>query len=282
MIGELESFALQARRKRNLMKTIPVRKFSAVAAWALLSALLTVATVRADEIKVVTSGGFTAAYLELVPQYESSTHNKLVTEFGPSMGTTHNAIPIRLERGEAIDVVIMAAPALDDLIKQSKVRAGSRVDLVRSLIGMAVKAGAPRPDISTVEALKHTLLAAKSIAYSDSASGVYLSTELFPKLGIADEIKGKSKKIEADPVGGVVATGEFEIGFQQISELRPVKGIDIVGPLPTGAQKVTVFAAGIPATATHPEAAKALIEWLASPVAYAAIKKSGLEPAHSR
>jgi molybdate transport system substrate-binding protein len=282
MIGELESFALQARRKRNLMKTIPVRKFAAVAAWALLSALLTVATVRADEIKVVTSGGFTAAYLELVPQYESSTHNKLVTEFGPSMGTTHNAIPIRLERGEAIDVVIMAAPALDDLIKQSKVRAGSRVDLVRSLIGMAVKAGAPRPDIGTVEALKHTLLAAKSIAYSDSASGVYLSTELFPKLGIADEIKGKSKKIEADPVGGVVATGEFEIGFQQISELRPVKGIDIVGPLPTGAQKVTVFAAGIPATATHPEAAKALIEWLASPVAYAAIKKSGLEPAHSR
>jgi molybdate transport system substrate-binding protein len=282
MIGELESFALQARRKRNLMKTIPVRKLAAVAAWALLSALLTVATVRADEIKVVTSGGFTAAYLELVPQYESSTHNKLVTEFGPSMGTTHNAIPIRLERGEAIDVVIMAAPALDDLIKQSKVRAGSRVDLVRSLIGMAVKAGAPRPDIGTVEALKHTLLAAKSIAYSDSASGVYLSTELFPKLGIADEIKGKSKKIEADPVGGVVATGEFEIGFQQISELRPVKGIDIVGPLPTGAQKVTVFAAGIPATATHPEAAKALIEWLASPVAYAAIKKSGLEPAHSR
>lgn len=98
------------------------------------------------------------------------------------MGTTHNAIPIRLERGEAIDVVIMAAPALDDLIKQGKVRAGSRVDLVKSLIGMAVKAGAPRPDISTVGALKHTLLAAKSIAYSDSASGVYLSTELFPKL----------------------------------------------------------------------------------------------------
>ena len=264
------------------MKTIPVAKFAAVAALALLSALLAIATVRADEIKVVTSGGFTAAYLELVPQYESSTHHKLATEFGPSMGTTHNAIPIRLERGEAIDVVIMAAPALDDLIKQGKVRAGSRVDLVKSLIGMAVKAGAPRPDISTVGALKHTLLAAKSIAYSDSASGVYLSTELFPKLGIAEQIQSKSKKIEADPVGGVVATGEFEIGFQQISELRPVKGIDIVGPLPPGAQKVTVFAAGIPVTAMHPEAAKALIEWLASPVAYAAIKKSGLEPAHSK
>jgi molybdate transport system substrate-binding protein len=282
MIGKLDLFALPARRKRDLMKTIPVGEFAAVATLALLSALLTSTTVRADEIKVVTSGGFTAAYLELVPQYESSTHHKLVTEFGPSMGTTHNAIPIRLERGEAIDVVILAAPALDVLIKQGKVRAGSRVDLVKSLIGMAVKAGAPRPDISTVDALKHTLLAAKSIAYSDSASGVYLSTELFPKLGIGDQIQSKSRKIEADPVGGVVATGEFEIGFQQISELRPVKGIDIVGPLPPGAQKVTVFAAGIPATAMHPEAAKALIEWLASPVAYAAIKKSGLEPAHSR
>ena len=264
------------------MKTISRRKFAAVAALPLICALLTVATARADEIKVVTSGGFTVAYLELVPEYEGATHNKLVTEFGPSMGTTHNAIPIRLERGEAIDVVIMAAPALDDLIKQGKVRAGSRVDLVKSSIGMAVKAGAPRPDISTVDALKRTLLAAKSIAYSDSASGVYLSTELFPKLGIADQIKSKSRKIEADPVGGVVATGEFEIGFQQISELRPVKGIDIVGPLPAGAQRVTVFAAGIPATSTHPEAAKALIKWLASPVAYAAIKKSGLEPAKAK
>jgi molybdate transport system substrate-binding protein len=264
------------------MNTISRRKLAAIAAMLLICAFLSAATVRADEIKVVTSGGFTAAYLELVPEYESATHNKLVTGFGPSMGTTHNAIPIRLERGEAIDVVIMAAPALDDLIKQGKVRPGSRVDLVQSLIGMAVKAGAPHPDISTVEALKRTLLAAKSIAYSDSASGVYLSTELFPKLGIADQIKAKCRKIEADPVGGVVATGEFEIGFQQISELRPVKGIDIVGVLPPGAQRVTVFAAGIPSTATHPEAAKALIQWLASPAHYAAIKKSGLEPANSK
>jgi len=247
-----------------------------------LAALLGATLARAGEIKVVTSGGFTAAYLELVPQYEAATHEKLATEFGPSMGTTHNAIPVRLDRGEAIDVVIMAGPALDQLLKQGKIRAGSRVDLVQSSIGLAVKAGAPRPDISTVEALKQTLLAAKSIAYSDSASGVYLSTELFPKLGIADEIRKKSKKIEADPVGGVVATGEFEIGFQQISELRPVKGIDIVGPLPAGAQQVTIFAAGIPMTAKNPEAAKKLISWLASPVAYGAIEKSGLKPASAK
>ena len=247
----------------------------------IIGALLFASPVRAAEIHVVTSGAFTAAYLELVPEYERATHNKLVTEFGPSMGTTHNAIPIRLERGETIDVVIMAAPALDGLIKQGKVRADSRVDLVQSLIGMAVKAGAPKPDISSVDALKRTLLAAKSIAYSDSASGVYLSTDLFPKLGIWDQIKSKSRKIEADPVGGVVAKGEVEIGFQQISELRPVKGIDIVGELPPGAQTVTIFAAGVPATSKQPDAAKALIRWLASPAAHSAIKKSGLEPAKS-
>jgi len=264
------------------MKTISCKNFAGTAVLALTCAFLAVSTAHAAEIKVVTSGAFTAAYLELVPEYERAAHNKLVTEFGPSMGTTHNAIPTRLERGEAIDVVIMAAPALDDLIKQGKVRAGSRIDLVRSSIGMAVKAGAPKPDISTVDALRRTLLAAKSIAYSDSASGVYLSTELFPKLGIAGQIKDRTRKIEADPVGGVVAKGEAEIGFQQISELRPVNGIDIVGPLPPGAQRVTIFAAGIPATSRDPEAAQALIQWLASPAAYSAIKKSGLEPANSK
>jgi molybdate transport system substrate-binding protein len=263
----------------------PRKCVALMSAWILLG--IAVASARApqikeDKIKVVTSGAFTAAYLELVPTYEQATHVKLLTEFGPSMGTTHNAIPVRLERGEVIDVVIMAAPALEDLIRLGKVRADSRVDLVQSKMAMAVKAGAPKPDISSLDALKRTLLAAKSIAYSDSASGVYLSTELFPKLGIADQIKGKSKKIEADPVGGVVATGEFEIGFQQFSELLPVKGIDIVGELPPGAQRVTVFAAGIPMSSQHPEAAKALIQWLASPAAYAATKKSGLEPAKSR
>ena len=256
-----------------------------ISACALLG--IAVASARApqankDEIKVVTSGAFTAAYLELVPEYEHATHSKLVTEFGPSMGTTHNAIPVRLGRGEAIDVVIMAAPALDDLTKQGKIRADSRVDLVQSKIGMAVKAGAPKPDISTLDALKRTLLAAKSIAYSDSASGVYLSTELFPKLGIADQIKSKCRKIEADPVGGVVASGEVEIGFQQISELRPVKGIDIVGELPPGAQRVIVFAAAIPTTSKHPEAAKALIQWLASPANSTLIQKTGLEPVKSK
>jgi molybdate transport system substrate-binding protein len=261
------------------MRTLSHRKYPGTTARLLGYALVAAAIVHAAEIKVVTSGAFTAAYLELAPIYERTMHQKLDTEFGPSMGTTHNAIPIRLGRGEAIDVVIMAAPALDELIKDGKVRPESRTGLVRSKIGMAVKAGAPKPDISSVDALKRTLLHAKSIAYSDSASGVYLATQLFPKLGILEQIKHKLRKVEADPVGGVVASGEVEIGFQQISELRPVKGIDIVGELPVGAQRITVFSAGIPTTSTQPEAAKDLIRWLASPAAYGAIQKSGLEPA---
>jgi molybdate transport system substrate-binding protein len=231
----------------------------------------------ADEIRVMTSGAFTAAYLELIPSFERATHDTVVTSYGGSMGGAPDSIPSRLQRGEPVDVVIMAASALDDLIKQGKVVAGSRVDLVRSSIGMAVRAGTPKPDISTVEALTRTLLRAASIAYSSSASGVYLSTELFPRLGIADRIAAKSRR-ESEPVGAVVARGGAEIGFQQISELRPVAGIDIVGPLPRGAQRVTVFAAGIVSGARRPEAAKALIAFLASPASAAAIRKSGLEP----
>ncbi len=158
------------------MKTISQRRFGlarlglarfglARLGLAMSCALLSGAAARAAEITVATSGAFTAAFLDLGPEYERATHQHLVTEFGPSMGSTRNAIPQRLERGEAIDVVIMAGSALDDLIKQGKIRAGSRVDLVQSKIGMAVKTGAPHPDISTVEALKRTLLAAKSIAW---------------------------------------------------------------------------------------------------------------------
>jgi molybdate transport system substrate-binding protein len=204
-----------------------------------------------------------------------------VTEFGASLGETYNAIPMRLNRGESFDVVILFAPALSDLIQHGQVRRDSAVDLARSSIAMAVQAGAPKPDISSVDALKRMLLAAKSIAYSDSDSGVYLSTQLFPSLGIADQMKTKSRKVQAEPVGEVVARGEVEMGFQQLSELLPVPGIKIVGELPPGAQRITRSAAGIPVTAKHPEVAKALIRWLASPAAYAAIQKSGLQPAES-
>jgi molybdate transport system substrate-binding protein len=232
----------------------------------------------AGEIKVMTSGAFTAAYLQLAPGFESATHHKIVTAFGASMGNAPDSIPSRLQRGEPADVVILAAPALDELIHQGKVIPGSRVDLVESAIGIAVRAGAPKPDIGSVEALKRTLLQAKSIAYSDSASGVYLSHEMFQRLGIADQIMGKCKRIANEPVGAVVARGDAEIGFQQISELLPVPGIDYLGPLPPELQKVTVFSAGVASGTKNPDAARALIKFLASPAAARAITDSGLQP----
>ena len=224
------------------------------------------------------SGAFTAAFNEVAPEFERSSGTKIVTTYGGSMGSSPGTIPNRLARGEPADVVIMAAPALDDLVARGQVVAGSRVDLARSAIGMAVRAGAPKPDISSVDALKRALLDAKSIAYSASASGVYLSTELFPSLGIADQMAAKTQRVESGPVAALVARGEAEIGFQQISELRPVTGIEIVGPLPPGAQRVTVFSAGIATAAKQPDAAKRLIAFLASPATASAIRKSGMDP----
>ena len=255
--------------------------YGTIAVLVVASLLFIAAPVRAGEIKVLTSGAFTAPFLEVVPQFEHASKQKVVTAFGASMGGAPDSIPSRLQRGEPVDVVILAAPALEDLIKQGKVVAGSRVDLVRSRIGIAVRKGAPRPDISSVEALTRTLLQAKSIAYSDSASGTYLSTVLFPRLGISDQITSKSKRI-AGAVGPVVARGEAEIGFQQISELLPVEGIDYIGEVPGDAQQVTIFSAGIVTYAKEPEAAKALIKFLTSPAVASVSTKSGLEPVTAR
>ena len=247
-------------------------------ALGILAASLLTATASAAEVRVMISGGLTAAYKALVPEFERATGHKVLTVYGPSMGTTTNAIPVRLERGEPADVLIMVGYALDDLVKQGKVMADGKVDLVKSPIGIAVKSGTPKPDISTADALKRALLAAKTIAYSDSASGVYVSTEMFAKLGIADAMKDKARKVPATPVGEIVAHGDAEIGFQQISELKPVEGIDIVGPLPDDLQKITVFSAGIASVSKEPEAGKALIKFLASPAARAEIVKSGMDP----
>ena len=230
------------------------------------------------EIRVMISGGFSAAYLELVPQFERATGHRIMTARGASMGTAPNSIPSRLQRGEPVDVFVMVGDALEGLVKQGKIASGTRVDLARSSIGVAVRAGSPKPDIRSVEAFKRAMLDAKSLAYSSSASGVYLSTDLFPRLGIADQIKGKSKLIGSEPVGAVVARGEAEIAIQQISELLPVPGLDFVGPLPAAIQKITVFSAGIAEGAKEPDAAAALIKFLASPAAAPAIAKSALEP----
>jgi len=260
---------------------VAIRPYAAARALrsVLLFAALALAAIgaTADEIHVVSSGGFAEAYRQLAPGFEASTGHRLVSAWGPSMGKTPQAIPNRLERGEPIDVVIMVADSLDELV--SRGRAGSATLLARSRIGMAVQAGAAKPDISTVEALRATLLAARSIAYSDSASGVFLSTVLFRRLGIEEQVRGKSTMVPAEPVGQVVARGDAQIGFQQISELLPVKGIEIVGPLPDDAQQVTAFSAGIVAGSAHQDAARALVDYLSSSSAAAIIRGTGLDPA---
>jgi len=257
------------------MSTRPVVSRRAVLLVA--SMLFLVRTASADDIRAMTSGTFTAAYLELRPQLERSLKVKIVTT-ATSMGVGSDSIPSRLERGEAVDVVIVADAALNELIKTGRVLADSRVALARSGIGMAVRAGTPKPDISSVDALTRTLLQAKSIAYSASVSGRYLTTELFQRLGIADQVLGKSRRIDLERVGAVVARGEAEIGFQQISELLPEPGIDYVGPLPPEVQRVTVFSAGVAAGSKNADAARALIRFLASPEAAGTVAKSGLEP----
>lgn len=239
--------------------------------------LLPVRLASADEIRVMTSGSFTAAYLDLTPKCERATKDTFVT-VTTSIGTGLAFIPTRLQRGERADVVIVDDATLVQMIKDGLVVGDSRTELARSSIGMAVRAGAPRPDISSVDALKRTLLQAKSIAYSASVSGRYLSTELFQQLGIADQVLGKSRRIEGERVGAVVARGEAEIGFQQISELLPVPGIDYVGPLPPEVQRTSVFSAGITAGSGNPNGARAMIRCLASPDASGAVAKSGLEP----
>lgn len=247
-------------------------------ALGLTALALAATTAEAVEVKVMISGGLSAAYKQLMPEFEKATGHKVVTAFGPSMGTTEFAIPVRLARGEQTDVVIMAGSALGDLVQAGKVVPASRVDLARARIAMVVRSGAPKPDISTVDGLKAAMLAAKSVAYSDSASGVYIETIMLKKLGIEEQVRSKSRMIPAEPVAQVVARGEAEIGFQQLSEILPVKGVDVVGMLPDGVQTITVFAAGISSTATQAEAGKALIEFLASPAAAPVITKTGIEP----
>lgn len=232
---------------------------------------------QAADLTVMTSGGFTAAYQRLGPQYAAKSGDTLTTVLGPSMGKAPQAIPNRLARGEHADVVIMVGYALDELIKQGKVDPASRVELADSRIGMVVKQGAPKPAIATAAQFKQTLLAAKSVAYSDSASGVYVENELYKKLGIQPQMAPKSTMVERLPVAEQVAKGEYQIGLQQVAELLPVPGVTFVGKIPEELQSVTRFAAGIPVGAEHPAAARQLLDYLASPGAQADVRASGLD-----
>ena len=236
----------------------------------------------AEDVRVMISAGFYQVYAELGPAFERATGHRLVTTRGPSMGDSPEAIPTRLARGETADVVILDGGAADELAKRGIVRAGSKIDLAKSQIGMVVRAGAAKPNIGTVEGFKRTLLDAASIAYSDSGSGTYLSTTLFAKLGVADQVARKSRKVRGppsgEPVAAVVARGEAEIGFQQVSELIHVAGVTFVGALPAELQPGFSFVGAITTSARQQDAALALLRFLASPDAASTILKNGLAP----
>ncbi len=250
------------------------------------AALLMTGQALAADVRVMISAGFFGVYSELAPVFERVTGHHLVTTRGPSMGDSPEAIPARLVRGEAADVVILDGSAADELGRQELIRPDSKVELARSLIGMVVRAGAEKPDIGSIEALRRTLLAAGSIAWSDSGSGTWLSTTLFRRLGIAEQIAGKSRKVRGppsgEPVANLVARGEAEIGFRQVSELIRVPGVSFVGPLPPEAQPGFSFAGALTRNVREPEVATSLIHFLGSAEATPVISRAGLMPVSER
>jgi molybdate transport system substrate-binding protein len=246
--------------------------FAAVS-FAAMSALLLSGVAGAVEIKVLSTQATEEAYRELVPQFEKTSGHKVTTIFTGTLD-----LQKRIAAGETYDLILMAGPAIDDFIKAGTIVPGSRVDIAKSGVGVAVRAGAPKPDISSTEAVKKTLLAAKSIGYSTGPSGVYL-TGLFQRLGVADQVKPKLKQTPTGIfVGSIVANGEAEIGFQQVSELSHFAGVDFVGPLPADIQQITVFSSGIQVGAKQVDAANAWVKFLTAPAAASAFKSRGLEP----
>ena len=242
---------------------------------AILAAGVLMGTTMANavEINVLSTQATEQSYRELVPQFEKATGHTVKTTFTGTLDAKK-----RIADGQPFDVLIMSSPDIDDFAKNGTLVAGSRVDLAKSGVGVGVKAGAPKPDIGTTEAFKKALLAAKSIGYSTGPSGNYV-IGLFEKMGIADQVKPKLKQTPTGVfVGTITASGEVEIGIQQVSEMSTFPGVDYVGPLPADMQLVTVFSAGTHARAKEAEAAKALTRFLTSPAAAPVMKKKGLDP----
>ena len=250
-------------------------KILSIAAQAAAALVLTLATsAQAAEIKVLSSNAVKSVLEELEPQFEKATHNKIVFTFD-----TAAALKGQIEKGAAFDLAILTDAGIDDLIKQGKITGATRTALARSGAGVAIKKGAPKPDISTTDAFKRTLLAAKSVGMVEQgATGIYLKG-LFQRLGIADQLKPKLKMLEAKVgAGGAVSNGDVEIGMTQIPEILSFPGADLVGPLPAEIQIYTDFAAGVSANAKEQAGAAAFLKFLTTPAAVAVTKAKGLTP----
>ena len=240
---------------------------------AAVCGLLMTHVAQAAEIKLLAAGAIKEIFLELAAPFESSTGNKVVATWAGSAD-----IKKRIGAGEAFDLVIVGAPDVDGFIKDGKMVPGSRVDIAGSGVGVAVKAGAAKPDIGTSEAVKNAILSARMVAYSAGASGVYVQ-RLFERFGIADQMKSKSKQTAPGVrVAQYLASGEADLGFQQVSELVHETGIDYIGPLPADIQNITNYSSGIPVGSNAPEPAKALQAVLSAPAAAPVIRKNGMEP----
>jgi molybdate transport system substrate-binding protein len=227
----------------------------------------------AAEITVLSTQATEQAYRELLPQFEKATGHTVKITYTGTLDAKK-----RIAAGEFFDLLIMASPEIESFLASGTLAPGSRVDLAKSGVGIGVKAGAPKPDISSTEAFKKTLLAAKAIGYSTGPSGNYV-IGLFEKMGIADQVRPKLKQTPTGVfVGTLVASGEVEIGIQQVSEMSHYPGVDYVGPLPADIQKMTIFTSGIAANAKQPEATKALVKFTTTTGAREAFKKRGMEP----
>jgi molybdate transport system substrate-binding protein len=240
----------------------------------LLIAAFSQPTLAAD-IKVLTAGAMRGVLAELLPRFETDTGHKVSLD-----NATAGMLAQRMEAGEAFDVAVITPKVIDGLIGKGRIAPGSRVDVAKVGIGVAVKAGAPLPDIATVEAFKRTLLAARSVAYIDpkagGSSGIYFDG-LLDRLGIAGEVRPKARLKQGGYVADLVASGEAEVAVHQISEIVPVKGVVLVGPLPAEVQNFTIYTAAIGANARDAAAAKALVERLAGPAAGPILKTKGME-----
>jgi len=244
----------------------------AVLAFAVVAAAFD-SSAQAATIKMIASNAVKEAYLQLVPQFERTSGHKVVIDW---VGT--DDVVRRVGGGEIADVVIAPSFTIDALIRQGRLADGSRTDVAKSIIGVAVRPGAPKPDLSSGEGLKRSLLEAKSIIISGGPSGTYLSG-WFEKAGIADAIKAKTRRLgPGQSPGEAVARGEGDIGFTQVSELLAVKGIDFLGPIPADVQQVTTFSAGLHRAAPQAKAAEAMVKFLTAPARVPVLKKTGLEP----
>ena len=250
--------------------------WSKIIAWAAagcLSALITGSAAIAADITVVSTAGPMPEMLgALVPIFEQASGHKVTIKFQGAPQTLN-----QLKEGASIDLVIAGDDVIGDLVKDGKIAAGSSSKIMLSRVGVAVRAGAPKPDIGAPDALKAALLAAKSVAYSQGASGQHFTT-VIQRLGLVDALKPKTIIVQGKPVGAAVAAGEAEIGVQQVAELLPVPGIDFVGPLPGNLQKIIVYMAAVPTNAKEPEAAGALMNFFSSDAAVPVIKQKGMAP----